>query len=836
MATAQMPGPRSARLADDAATAALYAVHPQRKSVHDASTSDSQYLNPRSTGALDLSHASAGAALAHANRKPVEIWRPGRLTDAEKAALCVKDFTPPEIPQPSTQYSAEGLGAAILAVREQRGMSSLPPTQTGHKHDISLERSHTVDKACRAATGAYTARRRSGSAPGEAAAAEPHHARFAAEALKHGKADDEGPLDHLDSAMEASRIQHVAHTNARLYTSTPPIASEVEEQNRQSSLRAAAISMAKDMYDVTGPPGEAGEVDPAIYAAQKGQEQRRSRKTVSGAEGSTAKRALTLQDAAQKRAAEKLARMQDEHAEMQEYYGTAPQAQRSILAVRRKRTSSDADVSQVDAERSRHIRSQMTSLRTKLDQVDEKRSKDRELLMEAARRNVDATISDMETKLYADTGRAPPSMQKQWDEAARERVRQEAEAVEATGAQGARVNIGARQYVDMADVETVARSRVQPALDEISDQAEKRRAQEIEARLDAEERQRQAAIEKERETEMQALERREKGGYLHYPLGELALIGETGAEKRDSKGIKALLWRRKSKRVSTEKAQPKEEVAAPAAPSPEAPAAPAPEAPGISDQASAQEEPETAGAASVAAAAPIAAPVILQEPADYPERPSIVTSHTAPQDAAAIGPGVDAMHTIRPVTSPRADSKLKTWFRDRLVRRSSGPVRVYPNQPGPEFNTDSDVGFTGGASLTDRNEPRGAALSSHPITGADLDPNQAQRHGSVSEANRSPTDESAASQENNGGGNGNGESKRQRLRRSFLKGVSRTSPEAKSNGAGDHSRQGTEAIPESKGAELSGLRDSAYEEGLPVPPVLGESMGAGRESRFSEDL
>lgn len=791
-------------------------------------------------GTPDLSHASAGAALAHANRKSVEIWRPGRLTDAEKAAFSVRDFNPPEIPQPSTQYSAEGLGAAILAVREQRGMSSLQPTQTGHKHDISLDQSHALEKARRAATGAYATRRRSGSAPSEsgAAATESPYARFAAGALQHGKAEDENPLGHLDSAMEASRIQHVANTNAQLYTSHPPVAGEVEERNRQNSLRAAAVSMAKDMYDVTGPPGEPGQLDPAIYAAQKGQEQERSRKTVSGALGSTAQRALTLQDAAQKRAAEKLARMQDEHSEMQHYYGTAPQPQRSLLATRRKRTSSEADVSHVDAEQSRHIRSQMTSLRTKVNRVDEKRLKDRELLMEAARRNVDATIQGMERKLYADTGRAPPSMQRDWDEAAQERVRREAEAVEASGAQENRVNIGVQQYIDMADVEAVARSRVQPALDEITDQAEKRRAQELEARLDAEEQQRHAALEKEREADMRAAESRGKGRYLSMIFGRHRTKRKTAeTDKRDSKGMKLFLWRKKSKRASAEHRQPKEEETAvhqePMAPAGQGATVP-PETTAVSNEALAQEEPETAGAASVASATPLPAPVILREPTDYVERPSIVRSHTAHQDAAAVGPGVDAMHTIRPVTSPRADSKLKNWFRDRLVRRSSGPVRVYPHQPGPEYNTDSEVGFTGGAALAGRNEPRGAALSSHPITGADLGQSD-YNNGRASEANGSPSAESATSQQDD---NGNGNGKRQRLRRSLMKSVSRSSPD-KNNGSdrnGGHSRQGSDAVAESKGAELSGLRDSAAEQGLPLPPILGKTTSTGRESRFSEDL
>lgn len=475
-------------------------------------------IDQRGTGgASDLSAASAGAALAHANRKPVEIWQPGRLTEAEKAALYVKDYAPPEVPRPSTRYSAEGLGAAILAVRAQRGTSMVLPTP-----ETSVEQTQRQDRALRAATDAYTTRQRADSAPTvPVISTDSPWVRSAAEASCRIRVEEEGPLDHLDSAMEASRIQHIANTDARLYTSSPPVASEAEERNRRNSLHAAAISMAKDMYDITGSRSEAGDRSSAIYAAQRGQDRNRARKTVSMGDSTAGQRALTLQDAAQKRANEKLARMQDEHAELQQYYGTAPQPPRSRLSMpsmptRRKRTSSEADATQADAEQSRQIRNQMYSLRTKLNRVDEKRQQDRDLLMEAARRNVDATIHDMEMKMYADTGRAPPSIQKQWEEAAQARAHQEAEAAEATGARKGRVDIGSQQYMDMADVEAVARTRVQPALDEIEDQAERRRAQEVEARLDAEEQQRQAAIEKEREADRRAVEKqeREKGQYL----------------------------------------------------------------------------------------------------------------------------------------------------------------------------------------------------------------------------------------------------------------------------------------------------------------------------------
>jgi hypothetical protein len=474
-------------------------------------------IDSRATRATtDLSHASAASALAHANQKPIEVWRPGRLTDAEKAAFHVKDFSPPEIPLPSTGYTAEGLGAAIIALREQRATTNqLSNQQTSPQHDISRS-SDIQDKARRAATGAYAARQRADSAPSEPVNTTDSNWALSAAGLSSHRAhvENEGPTVHLDNAMELSRITHAATANARLYTSSPPIASEVQERNRRNSLHAAALVMARDMYEITGPTGEASNMDPAVAAAQKGQSRLQARKTVSGASGATGspgQRALTLQEAAQRRAAEKLARMRDEHAEMQQYYGTAPQPQRSLLSARRKRTSSDADSTQGDAEQSRQIRNQMFSLRNKLNKVDEQRQKDRDLLMEAARRNVDAQIHDMEMKVYADTGRAPPSIQKQWDEAARERARQEVEDAEEKETPTNRVNIGASLYMDMADVEAVARTRVQPALDEITDQAERRRAEEQEARLDTEEQQRRAAVEREREASLSRAEKRDGG-------------------------------------------------------------------------------------------------------------------------------------------------------------------------------------------------------------------------------------------------------------------------------------------------------------------------------------
>jgi hypothetical protein len=235
--------------------------------------------------------------------------------------------------------------------------------------------------------------------------------------------------------------------------------------------------------------------------------------------------------------------------------------------------------------------------------------------------------------------------------------------------------------------------------------------------------------------------------------------------------------------------------------------------------------PDTAGTTRIESAAPISSPVSLTyEPTQDDGRPGMLGSQTGPRDAAATG-GVSAMHNIQPITSPRADSKLKTWFRDRLVRRTSEPQPVYPHQPGPEYNTDSETAFTGGAALTGRTEPRGAALSSHPVSTEDLE----SEHGEDGAVPKSSTEEAATTHNGNSSANG----KRHRLRRSFMKSVSRNSQDIKTNGA-EHKRQSSEAVEPT--SDLQGLRDSAAEQGLPAPPVLGDSLSIHRESRFSEDL
>lgn len=223
-------------------------------------------------------------------------------------------------------------------------------------------------------------------------------------------------------------------------------------------------------------------------------------------------------------------------------------------------------------------------------------------------------------------------------------------------------------------------------------------------------------------------------------------------------------------------------------------------------------------------------------PAAIPRRP--IRSQTEPsqieqRDAAASGPTIVHYFTP-PVTSPRADTKLKNWFRDRLVRRSSGPVPIYPHQPGPDSNTDNEPAFQGGASLTGRDEPRSAALGSHPVGVGEPIATHNRSSSYYSNDVDVAKNNSADSLPNSTRQNGNGK-KRNRLSKTFLRAVSGSTD---GSNEGDSRRDsGIQSSSKAIGsAKIQSLQDSTIGQGLPVPLTIGETLNGRRESRFSENL
>ncbi|KAE8376821.1 hypothetical protein BDV26DRAFT_305347 [Aspergillus bertholletiae] len=799
-----VPGSRSTRLADQglwiAASAALYVTHPERRlSAREPSAFETDLSNLKVPGSRPgFSHASAVAALAQAKNRQLEAEKQAA------AAFHAQDRY--------SDISSHG-GHRVSARRDRSSISSLPLSTEVPAIDLTPEARREIaerEKAIHAARGAlYSNRRRAESAPSEA----PY-------------ASSTGQLNNLDIAMEASRIQHLANANRRLLTATPPVAPEIEEQRRKSVLQAAAVSMARDMYSLTEA-AEPEQLYPAIPSTHSNYGRVRPKRSASRPEPEAIQRAVNLQETAQKIAAEKLASMQDEAAVYREYYRLEQQATQSSVPTRRRRLSVDSDASEFDVERSREIRHQMTSLRTKLNAVDEQRDKDRALLMEAAKRNVDAVLQDMEMRVYADTGRAPAARQKEWEAAALAHAQKDMQESELQY-KGEKVNLGAQKFIDMSDVEALARSRLQPTFDEITDRAETERAKDLERRLDEEERQRREGIARQREADLLAEEKRQKAAMKQELKG---------------RGEKTWLWR-KARRV--------------------------------------QDHEPTAGKHTATRTTEVIGSATEEHAKSAPQEPEQLQTTQTGNEATASGAVVETGST-EPIT--RTESKLKTWFiklggrrpsvgtgeapkvvegdreipsnaiEDRAEGPNEPPEVVEPAEPAktaePAEPTDATetadaVDATHLAEVGGSNE-RDAPLRSNPVTADDL--HEMQRKsvdaGTLDamkpEGQAVQPDESKESPEQNG-------DKRSRLKSRLSQMVSRHSQD-KMQDVTDHNKEDEEeSMPvehtaadelPSHATERDGLRESAADQGLPVPPSIGKRASngtTGRESRFSEDL
>lgn len=231
----------------------------------------------------------------------------------------------------------------------------------------------------------------------------------------------------------------------------------------------------------------------------------------------------------------------------------------------------------------------------------------------------------------------------------------------------------------------------------------------------------------------------------------------------------------------------------------------------------------------------------------------------APQEMArsqtAEGQNVDVLS--EPVTgggvattSKKPESKLRTWFKGRLGRRPREAQQV-----SMEEEREEAPGPTGGAALATAEDARGAALSSHPVTGVDLAQMQNGGTNGNGDFGRLSTAEDLNRQLSEGERPlSTGEKRRSRFRASLMRIVSRNSQGPKTNGVvahdedtrrhsrgeehSHHDDQGHHDAHRHAAAEREDLRESAAEQGLLVPPAIGEqgSYSTARESRFSEDL
>ena len=150
----------------------------------------------------------------------------------------------------------------------------------------------------------------------------------------------------------------------------------------------------------------------------------------------------------------------------------------------------------------------MSQLNSQMAAVDAKRrEQDRRSVLATAEKNVQARMHQLDEQIFNDTGKMSPAMLEEWDAKARERAKANSDSRMKTYGM---VHVGGGKYIDQAEIDRVARQRVQPTLDRVTDKAEKQRSRDEERRLDWEGKKRLQKIERERQAEVKAEEKKLK--------------------------------------------------------------------------------------------------------------------------------------------------------------------------------------------------------------------------------------------------------------------------------------------------------------------------------------
>ncbi|EXJ76025.1 uncharacterized protein A1O5_00533 [Cladophialophora psammophila CBS 110553] len=480
-----------------------------------------------SAGGVKLASAGAAASLAESKKRSIELWTPGVIPQANTAAYRAKDYEMEPLWKP--ELSRAGSQAALAAHRDAAPVDiwTAPETEQGHSAASSAlqnpkspppitERHVSSDgrqKALLAATASLSGgRRRAESAPTRPAPT-PVPSAWAIKAATSSQnvrppSSPTPPSTSELSGVDAARVQHIAKSNVsrQMYTSNPPVAIEVEERRRQEMLRASAVAMARKMFAI-----QQVQIDEARgihrsqshYAAYTARRRAQSDAANQPATTDAVPRYENLEEAARRLAQERLAKLHDEHAEYRQYYGQQTAPPRSRLTLRRGRRTSDIrEDDDSDLEESRKIRAQMSLFQGKLAEVDsKKRQADRDALLAVAHKNVTARMNAMDEKVFSETGKTSPQQRELWERQARERAQRESdERLLHVG----KVHIGGGKYLEHSEIEAIAKARLQPTLDEITEKAEQQRAKDEELRLEQERLKAEQEAEKKRQADIKA--------------------------------------------------------------------------------------------------------------------------------------------------------------------------------------------------------------------------------------------------------------------------------------------------------------------------------------------
>ncbi len=472
-------------------------------------------------GSPNESAANAAATLGWKSSKSPEPWKPHQSASSTTAALLAKDYKMAAAWEPVS--SSAGAKAALLASQITKNPDTWKPSATSYGHsaanlafksdrNTSQSSQQSIlehQKSLHAARGAIMISRQRAKSTPLVRDSYPDEANAASNAL--AAASRAHKPTHAKAVSDETGAVPFTLMNRQMFTSNPPVRSEIEEQKKADVLHASAVAMAKRMYNQ-----QQKMIDAKKHHVDATSSRGRRPSLDSVSDEGQPMPFTTLQDAAYRQAQERLAKLHEENLknrEYQEYYGAGHVQRRLTIRNKlRRRASSDSAVID-DETRSQQIRQQMSIFSNRLSEVDgKKRQQDRDALLAVAQRNVQAQLKTMDEKITAETGMVPPPSLTQWESKAHAAAL--TRSIARVDNNAGKIDVGAGLHMDKEAVDAIAARRVQPLLDEINEKAEEEHARQAQLRLEAERKKEEEERDKARQKEIDEINKKLKGKNL----------------------------------------------------------------------------------------------------------------------------------------------------------------------------------------------------------------------------------------------------------------------------------------------------------------------------------
>ncbi len=501
--------PRSSGASLTAASHAHHQRHHHRKPTGDPATTTDMSSQPPQPSTASWGNSAA-----------TQAFRNSQIASANYAAA-LPEKPAPEVVQLGLRPS---LRAAKGAMKTSPGPAaadgSSTPTLRQRNRSTSTPVAYRHQKSFSDTTGASNS--------AAAAASNSANALSAATIALSGASKAHSQAGNRYSYTSEGGAVPYTNMNRQMYTSHPPVAPEVDEQNHADVLHASAVAMAKRMYNPKAETGGAG------------------------AGAGTAH--TTLQEAAYKLAQERLDRLHEIHQKDREYRdhyvdpklalssaGTndagdasadAPSRFNIRSRLRRRRSSSDSEIAE-DRRRSLEIRNQMSLLSNRISEVDQdKRRRDRQAVLLAAQRNVKAQLHDIDEQVYAESGRLPPARLVSWESKAHAAAQARVDARLSMYPRSDQIDIGGGKFMDRDEVNKIAARRVQPIIDDLNERAQAEHERQAAIRQNEEDRKVEAEMLKARDKEMKEMYRNLKRELFSFSPSVFVFELETNAQQR----------------------------------------------------------------------------------------------------------------------------------------------------------------------------------------------------------------------------------------------------------------------------------------------------------------